>query len=68
MMAGYSIYIYDLDLLHSTAWVGFTAAQRERAQEDFKVLYESAPPHPPPHLHTKDNHSTWMTLLFSNSV
>ena len=26
---------------------GFTAAQRERAQEDFKVLYEGAPPHPP---------------------
>ena len=25
-----------------------TAAQRERAQEDFKVLYEGAPPHPPP--------------------
>ena len=68
MVAGYSIYIYYLDLSHSTAWAGFTAAQRERAQEDFKVLYEGAPPHPPPDLHTKDNHSTRMTLLFLNSV
>ena len=29
-------------------WAGFTVAQRERAQEDFKVPYEGAPPHPPP--------------------
>ena len=26
----------------------FTAAQRERAQEDFKALFKGAPPHPPP--------------------
>ena len=25
----------------------FTAAQRERAKEDFKVLFKGAPPHPP---------------------
>ena len=35
------------DLLHSTGQ-DFTAAQRERAQEDFKVLFKGAPPHPPP--------------------
>ena len=29
-------------------WAGFTIAQRERAQEDFNVPYEGAPPHPPP--------------------
>jgi len=29
-------------------WELVTAAQRERAQEDFKVLYEGAPPHPLP--------------------
>ena len=27
---------------------GFTVAQRERAQEDFNVPHEGAPPHPPP--------------------
>ena len=42
--------------------------QRERAQEDFKVLFEGAPPHPPPHSHMKDSHSTGITLLFSNSA
>ena len=42
--------IYDLliyDLLHFTGQ-DFTAAQRERAQEDFKVLFKGAPPHPLP--------------------
>ena len=29
-------------------WELVTAAQRERAQEDFKVLYQGAPPHPSP--------------------
>ena len=47
-------------------WAGFTVAQRERAQEDFNVPYEGAPPHPPHILHTKDSHSTGITLLFSN--
>ena len=49
------------DLLHSTGQ-DFTAAQRERAQEDFKVLFKGAPPHPPFHSHTKDSHSTGITL------
>jgi len=35
------------DLFSTFYWAGFTAAQRESAQEDFKVLYEGAPPHPP---------------------
>ena len=35
------------DLLHFTGQ-DFTAAQRERAQEDFKVLFEGARPHLPP--------------------
>ena len=55
------------DLLHFTGQ-DFTAAQRERAQEDFKVLFKGAPPHPPSHSHTKDSHSTGITLLFSNSA
>ena len=55
------------DLLHFTGQ-DFTAAQRERAQEDFKVPFKGAPPHPPPHSHTKDSHSTGITLLFSNSA
>ena len=44
------------------------------AQEDFKVLYEGASPHPPihppppPHSHRKDSRSTWIFLLFSNSA
>ena len=29
-------------------WAGFTIAQRERAQEDFKVPYQGAPPRPTP--------------------
>ena len=58
------LFIY---LLHSTGQ-DFTAAQRERAQEDFKVLFKGAPPHPPSHSHTKDSHSTGITLLFSNSA
>ena len=37
--------------------LGFTAAQRERAQEDFKVLYEGAPPYPSPCSHMKDSMS-----------
>ena len=36
----------DDDLLHFTGQ-DFTAAQRERAQEDFKVPFKGAPPHPP---------------------
>ena len=32
------------DLLHFTGQ-DLTAAQRERAQEDFKVLFEGVPPH-----------------------
>ena len=61
--------IHDViyDLLHFTGQ-DFTAAQRERAQEDFNVLFKSAPPHPPSHSHTKDSHSTGITLLFSNSA
>ena len=55
--AHYVIY----DLLHSTGQ-NFTAAQRERAQEDFKVLFKGAPPHPSSHSHTKDSHSTGITL------
>ena len=35
------------DLLHFTGQ-DFTAAQRERAQEDFKVPFKGAPPHPLP--------------------
>ena len=62
---GWFMMIYDL--LHSTGQ-DFTAAQRERAQEDFKVLFKGAPPHPPSHSHTKDSHSTGITLLFSNSA
>ena len=62
------LFIYLLFyLLHSTGQ-DFTAAQRERAQEDFKVLFKGAPPHPPSHSHTKDSHSTGITLLFSNSA
>ena len=38
---------FHFDLLHFTGQ-DFTAAQRERAQEDFKVLFKGAPPHPPP--------------------
>ena len=34
-------------LYFSFYWAGFTVAQRERAQEDFNVPYEGAPPHPP---------------------
>ena len=56
-----------IDSLHFTGQ-DFTAAQRERAQEDFKVLFKGAPPHPPPHSHTKDSHSTRITLLFLNSA
>ena len=54
-------------LLHFTGQ-DFTAAQRERAQEDFKVLFKGVRPHPPSHSHTKDSHSTGITLLFSNSA
>ena len=54
------IYLF-IYLLHSTGQ-DFTAAQRERAQEDFKVLFKGAP-HPPSHSHTKDSHSTGITLL-----
>lgn len=50
------------DLLHSTA------VQKERAQEDFKVLYKGAPPHPHLHSHTKDSNNIGITLLFSNTV
>ena len=64
---GEDLIYLDLDLLHSTGQ-DFTAAQRERAQEDFKVLFKGAPPHPPSHSHTKDSHSTGITLLFSNSA
>ena len=39
--------IYDFDLLHFTGQ-DFAAAQRERAQEDFKVPFKGALPHPPP--------------------
>ena len=56
-----------INLLHFTGQ-DFIAAQRERAQEDFKVLFKGAPPHPPSHSHTKDSHSTGITLLFSNSA
>ena len=55
------------DLLHFTGQ-DFIAAQREMAQKDFKVLFKGAPPHPPSHSHTKDSHSTGITLLFSNSA
>ena len=58
-----SIYWF-IDLLHFTGQ-DFTAAQRERAQEDFKVLFKGAPPHPPPHSHTKDSHTNGIILLFS---
>ena len=58
-----SIYWF-IDLLHFTGQ-DFIAAQRERAQEDFKVLFKGAPPHPPSHSHTKDSHNTGITLLFS---
>ena len=37
--------IFFMDLLHFTGQ-DFTAAQRERAQEDFKVLFKGAPPSP----------------------
>ena len=37
----------DLYLYLYFYWAGFTVAQRERAQEDFNVPYEGAPPHPP---------------------
>ena len=44
-------------------WAGFTVAQRERAQEDFKVPYEGAPPHAlTPNSCMKDSHSTVITL------
>ena len=56
----HNVKIYDL--LHSTGQ-DFTAAQRERAQEDFKVLFKGAPPHPPSHSHTKDSHSTGITAI-----
>ena len=49
-------------------WAGFTVAQRERAQEDFKVPYEGALPHSPTYSYTKDSHSTGITLHFSNSA
>ena len=35
-------------------WARFTVAQRERAQEDFKVPYKGALPHPLPRSRTKD--------------
>ena len=54
------------DLLHFTGQ-DFTAAQRERAQEDFKVLFKGAPPHPPSHSHTKDSHITGITLTTKTS-
>ena len=60
-------WFFFYDLLHFTGQ-DFTAVQRERAQEDFKVLFKGAPPHPPSHSHTKDSHSTGITLLFSNSA
>ena len=46
-MAEIFIKVTIYDLLHFTGQ-DFTAAQRERAQEDFKVLFKGAPPHPPP--------------------
>ena len=42
-------------------WVGFTVAQSESASQ-------GPIPHQPPHSHTKDSHSTGITLLFSNSA
>ena len=38
---------YFVFFYFSFYWAGFTVAQRERAQEDFNVPYEGAPPHPP---------------------
>ena len=68
LMAKYDIEnTYRILYLHFY-WAGFTVAQRERAQEDFNVPYEGAPTSPTPHLHTKDSHSTGITLLFSNSA
>ena len=41
-------FIYFIYLFIAFYWAGFTIAQRERAQEDFNVPYEGAPPHAPP--------------------
>ena len=44
-----SIYLlFFIYLFIAFYWAGFTIAQRERAQEDFNVPYEGAPPHPSP--------------------
>ena len=43
----YQQYCSVLYLYLNFYWAGFTVAQRERAQEDFNVPYEGAPPHPP---------------------
>ena len=55
------------DLLHFTGQ-DFYSCPEGKAQEDFKVLFKGAPPHPLPHTHTKDSHSTGITLFFSNSA
>ena len=59
---------FDLIYYYYYYYILLAAAQREMAQEDFKVLFKGAPPHPPSHTHTKDSHSTGITLLFSNST
>ena len=52
-------FIYLFIFLSPFYWAGFVA-QRERAQQDSKVPYKTSPT---PHSHTKDSHSTGITLL-----
>ena len=53
----HTVIIY-FNLFSPFYWAEFVA-QRERAQQDFKVPYTS----PTPPSHTKDSHSTGITLL-----
>ena len=61
------IFFYLFDLFSSFYWAEFDA-QKERAQQDFKVPYK-VHTSPTPHLHTKDSNSTGITvLLYTNSA
>ena len=62
-----SVQILFIYLLHFTGQ-DFTAAQRERAQEDFKVPFKGAPPHPPPIRTRKTATAPGSLYTFSNDA
>ena len=55
-------YIFTFLTFFTFYWAGFYSCP-----VDFKVLFKGAPPHPR-HSHTKDSHSTGITLLFFRIV